>query len=96
MELVDRGRLQPGLAATRGEPQERKLKSKEVFAARLEAMLSRRSGDTTPTRSWTQEPKAQSLKPALYSLLKYSTISAWLQSTGPMNLRRIVPSRSMI
>ena len=36
------------------------------------------------------------LTTAFHSLLKYSTISAWLQSTGPINLRRMVPSRSMM
>ena len=33
---------------------------------------------------------------ATQSLLRNSTTSGWLQSTGPMNLRRITPLRSMM
>ena len=33
---------------------------------------------------------------ALHSLLRKSTISGWLQSTAPMNLRRTTPFRSMM
>src|SRR2546422_516688 len=42
-------------------------------------------------KDWTD-----ALACAAQSLLRNSTTSGWLQSTGPMNLRRITPLRSMM